>query len=71
MQRVFSDQNIARYKKLASGTLTVDERKLSTTAWPPNSPGSVAWEWRRVAEQIDCQQPSSLAALSFRVSYYP
>ena len=28
MQRVFSEQNIARYKKLASGTLTADERKL-------------------------------------------
>jgi hypothetical protein len=28
MQRVFSDQNIARYKKLASGTLTVAERKI-------------------------------------------
>jgi len=28
MQRFFSDQNIARYKKLASGTLTARERRM-------------------------------------------
>ena len=28
MQTFFSEQNIARYKKLASGTLTAFERKL-------------------------------------------
>ena len=28
MKSAFSDQNLARYKKLASGTLTADERKL-------------------------------------------
>jgi len=28
MQRVFSERNLARYKKLASGTLTALERKL-------------------------------------------
>jgi len=28
MQGVFSDKNLDRYKKLASGTLTIAERKL-------------------------------------------
>jgi hypothetical protein len=28
MQSFFSDQNVARYKKLASGTLTALERKV-------------------------------------------
>ncbi len=28
MQRVFNDQNLDRYKKLASGTLTIAERKI-------------------------------------------
>ncbi len=28
MQGVFSEQNVARYRKLASGTLTIAERKI-------------------------------------------
>jgi hypothetical protein len=44
MQRFFIEPNLGRYKELASGLLTPQERRTMLNFWRPNSPSSGVWD---------------------------